>query len=287
VTARTNRLHTRSTGAVAAAVLAVLLLALTSACSNGGGTKVTTSPAAAVRAAATKAANAKTAHMEMTETISGPADLTLTMTGDFDRDAQRAHLTVKSANVDLEEIQDHNTAYIRLGSSKQWTRVELDPSITQKITDQLNPAQGQLALLEKLGVDVKEVGDLTTDGTKVTHYAGTIDWRKLLETVGAVGVAPSSAIDQLESQVDDGSGTADVYIDSSGLVRRSSLTLALTADGDTLHIEAENNLSRYNEPVDITVPDPADVVATKKAGTLQEFTQIVAGIASAGASIPS
>lgn len=287
VTTRTSILRARPGGAATAAVLTVLLLALTGACSSGGGTKVTTSPAAAVRAAATKAANAKTAHMEITETISGPVHLTITMSGDFDRDAQRGHLTVDNANIHLEEIQDHNTAYVRAGSSQKWTRVELDPSIAEKITEQLNPAQGQLALLEKLGVDVKEVGDLTTAGAKVTHYAGAIDWRKMLETVGATGVAPSGAIDQLESQVDEGSGTADVYIDTNGHVRLTTLTLSLTAQGQTVHIEAENHLSRYDEPVDITVPGPADVTATKKAGTLQEFTQIVAGVASAGVTTPS
>lgn len=286
MTTRTSRRSTRPTSAVTAALLAVLLLAATSACSSGGGTKVTTSPSAAVQAAATKAADAKTAHMEMTETISGPVDVTFNLTGDFDRSAQRSHLTMKGNNVLLEEIQDRNTAYVRSGSS-QWTRVDLDPAITEKIEKQLNPAQGQLALLEKLGVDVKEVGDLTTGGTKLTHYAGALDWRKLLETVGSLGAVPSGAVDQLESEVHEGSGSADAYIDSSGHVRRTTLTLSLTAQGQTVHIEADNNLSRYDEPVDIAVPGPADIATTKKAGTLQEFSQIVAGLGTGGLGTPS
>lgn len=282
---RTRRHRARHLSAVVAVTAAVLLAA---GCSGGSGTTtVVTDPAAAVKAAALKTSSANTVHIEMTEELSGVAHLTVTVSGDVDRVAKRESITTDLRSTKLQLIRDGDTFFARAGGTGKWTQINLDPSLVDKVASQFNPQEGQLELLQQLGVKLQNVGDVTTGGTRTAHYVGTLDWQKLLGAITSAGVLSSQDANLVQSNASGSSGTLDVYVDGEQRVQEETTHLSLEIKGQSIRVVTTARFTNYGSPVNITVPTPDQVASTHDVATFADFGQVIAQLELHGGGVPS
>ncbi|WP_243060630.1 LppX_LprAFG lipoprotein [Nocardioides sp. SR21] len=134
-------------------------------------------------------------------------------------------------------------------SASKWVEVPLDGKgspLGANLAEQLNPGAG-LALVEDAVTEVTLVGDEEVDGETLEHYTmqvRTDTARGLQEQLG--GISDDLDLD-LPSLV-----TFDVWLDDTGLMRRSEMAL-----GDVGSVTT--TMSGWGEPVDIEAP-PVDEV---------------------------
>jgi hypothetical protein len=114
----------------------------------------------------------------------------------------------------------------------------------------------QLNLLESASNDMRTIGREDVRGSTTTHYAGTIDFRRLVDQYrDKLSDRAIQLFDQAmrESQPTE---TVDVWIDDQGLIRRESATV--TAAGSTRLTTVVEFYDFGIHPA-IDVPDPREV----------------------------
>ncbi|MDQ3106727.1 MAG: hypothetical protein M3Q68_02855 [Actinomycetota bacterium] len=139
-------------------------------------------------------------------------------------------------------------------------------AVAPDATDAANPAATGSALLRFLAgangkvttVGSEEVRDVTT-----TRYRVDIDAAKLVEQgqkqQSALGfIAPSAAADDAKVKAQP----ADVWLDAAGRLRRLRLRLEVEAGGQTITLEATNELFDYDKAFTVELPAEGDVFAT-------------------------
>jgi hypothetical protein len=229
------------------AVLALVVLPLALAACSGTEARVarTLTPAASVRQAATKTADATSMHV--TVDASGGSGILagrVTGSGDFDIANQRGSFELQLSRLGtIDAVIDGTRAYVKapflsvfLPTGKPWLKLEGRRASGLNGLPQ-NPKQA-LARLKQF-VNVKEVGDETIDGVSTTHYHGTA--RR-------------------------GQGTFDVWIGKDdGYVRR----IQANGNGGSGVV----NFSDFGEPVSTTVP-PASQTATMGSGNFGRFFKL-------------
>jgi hypothetical protein len=267
-----RRAVSRSITALAALVAVVAL----AGCGSGGNVlEASSGAAAAVRPAATPAFLAESAQrtvaletgkVEVQVTAAGG---TASVTGQFDTSGPSASATLHTeglsegllGDVDAEVVFDDGVVYVKpdgllalLGAATDTPWLSFDVGDAGGFADALPggfeiPDVDPGALLDDLqaeGIQVTEVGREDVRGVATTHYA---------VTPSADGTSPFEG------------GTADVWIDDDGLVRRieGRFDGAATGQGEvTLRAE----LYDLGAPVSITVPSADQVTDLGSLGEL-------------------
>jgi hypothetical protein len=262
-----------------------LLLVLTSlsllvACAEG---PAPVSPRDAVLDAISAVYEAGTVHEEVKMSMSADGEsFTFSAEADVDNENQRMGMTMDLGMLGgtMEVVVDKGVFYMRSPTFQDvgtdWISVDptkLDPAKAAQLggfgAGTMDPSAfvGLFA-----GVfDVKAAGEQEIDGVTTKHYVGTIDLKKVLEgfsdVVGEEVDAVTReqlemALEQFEALGIDETLPFEIWIDAEGLPRRQRVTMDfgdLVPGAEDARMEMTVDLSGFGEPVDIEVPDPADV----------------------------
>lgn len=243
-------------------------------------------------AAATNEVQTLKVSMETTVSgLGGDRTTTATSSGEIDRANRRAHLEVdasdsvavfdtdaelpEGAGV-LELVVDGDTAYLRsplyasfADSDKAWvsaSREDLGADRPGAGTGQGDPAS-LLALLEGAGGTLTELGREEVRGVPTRHVSTVIDLQKALAQLP--DERHQGIVDELEGFGAEAASfvtvPAEAWVDDDGHVRRFRLTLDFAPAADDVpelgdaSVVVTAELYDFDVPVDIVVPDPADV----------------------------
>jgi hypothetical protein len=271
--------RTRALCLVTTAVLGLAALTSCSAASKATGTATGAAKGAVVSVAdALSLTSTQTAHynsmkMKMTEVV--PKTGTITSTGETSRSPFAARMTMSNpqltkslGSASIQVLMNSTTMYMNVGASgakqlggKHWMKMDFASlgATGKALSDEINKSNGQdptatVKLLTSSG-DVKKVGQETVDGVRATHYAGTVDVKKLAAQAGV-----STGLKALVAQAGQLGMTTekvDMWIDSRNLPVRVSETSS-TAQGP---IDITIDYSDYgNIPVTITAPPAGDTL---------------------------
>lgn len=211
-------------------------------------------------------------HVSLTAT-STSAERTVTMTGegDFRNKPTLGSMTMSIAGpqqLSVQSVLKDTTIYIssdlfrgQLPHGKIWMSMDM-AKVAKTIGVSMpsgwssqTPAD-TLAMLRATGSQVTKIGPDTVDGLATTHYTATVDPARAAKVGKALGMTVSYA-------------PVDVWVDAQGLVRR--LHLSYTASGSSTlpdsSMELTETLSRYGEPVNVTVPPSWQTYDATKAAT--------------------
>jgi hypothetical protein len=190
----------------------------------------------------------------------------------------------------LNVVAVNNTVYVRLPSvasqikpGAQWLKFDsasiqksLPKGVTPPSTTTTDPKQALKVLNGSIAVH--KVGSTTVRGSSTTHYVATVDVTKVVH-----GLVPAKdRASMLKSLKSAGIKTVsfDVYVDSSGLVRRVSGGFKNVKAGKgspPVSIVATVDLYSFGHPVKATVPP-----ASKTADGAKLLAQLAAGLGGSG-----
>ena len=217
----------------------------------------------------------KTAQATFTGTVESDGQtVTVNGTGDFDFTRSAVGLDV-SANaegqqVKTEELFIGGTLYVQTPGlaqaepGKTWISVDLSAltnstaaGSTGAIGSGGNPA-ANLQLLSQEGNTVTPLGSSTVDGVTVQGYAVTVN-PAVINSQLAQDNLPSW-MRQTLSNVNFGTTSFKVFIDSHGLLRRESITMQESSNAQSVSVGETIDLSDYGAPVNIQAPPPGQVL---------------------------
>jgi hypothetical protein len=263
-------------GPVTRRVLPVLLLvALLAGC----GTSLPVSPATVVRAAivATAAAGPSRVTVEGRTAVAGQ-EIPLQGNGVVDPRAQAADLTLQVPSLGAvrvvfaggrldAQLPPAASGLIGLvAGGKPWVSVDVDrlarssygaPLGALGVGTSQNPAR-QLAWLDAIRDDVREVGPEQVAGRDATHYAGVID---LDRVPGAQDPSTKPAVDLLKSQLRSSTLPVDLWVADGRLIKVAQ-TVTVPAQGTGAPTTTTTGLTFTDVGgAPEVVPPPADQVA--------------------------
>ncbi|MGO9344130.1 MAG: hypothetical protein ACLP6E_16710 [Acidimicrobiales bacterium] len=265
------------TAAAAVAVLAVGLAACSSTgqgsaghSSNAPGTTRST-PAEAVLLAAKRGISDRTARVSMTMSANGPmgsssGSMSLVASGngvvDFANQSAQIDMSMSilSEKINLTVVAVGGNAYEKLSGipgvsgmlepGKSWIELPVGTSLgsSAALDPMSNPADFLVALTRK-GVTVTPVGSSRVDGVEATEY--DVKYPENLASLGTgLGSLPSSVQQMLHGL------TMHVWVDSSGLLRRMSMSIPVPELG-TMTLTMD--MSDYGAPVNVSAPPSSEV----------------------------
>ena len=265
-------------GRLAGVVVAVAAAIVAGVAVSGRGTG---SP---VAAAATKSADASTAHIALSLAVQSPklaAGKELHVSGSGVVDGASADVTVRLGSllgavqapadapssvraIVLQQGSDdlaflHLTPMPALAGGKSWVEVDLSKLASAHGLDlgelvaggnAVMPAQ-MLDLLRKAGATVTDLGPATVGGTSTTRYRVLLD---LAEVAKAAGL-PSALVNELGTQATR-QVPVNVWIGTDGLVHRVRVAYTI----EQTHASFTATLRGYGANVSISAPPSADVL---------------------------
>lgn len=166
-------------------------------------------------------------------------------------------------------ITDGDTTYIKSamfsmfsGDSKPWVSVptnEMTSGANSELGNSQTDPNAFLNFLEKTGSEVTEVGKEKIRGVETTHLKTVLDIKDLMSQVDADQQAEMQ--EQLDALGSDAISEIpmEVWIDGDNMVRKMSMDMTVTAEGETVNMVMEIELYDFNKPVSITIPDPSQV----------------------------
>lgn len=121
-----------------------------------------------------------------------------------------------------------------------------------------------LDALEAVSGPLEVVGREDVRDVETTHYRTTLDPAGLKDALeGAAGDTGSSdllsGLTEAMAQVDLSEVPIDVWVDDEGLLRKYVIDLEIEQGGQSLSTSVTLELFDYGQPVEIDLPDPADV----------------------------
>jgi hypothetical protein len=118
-----------------------------------------------------------------------------------------------------------------------------------------------LGLLRAASGDVEVVGTEELRGSETTHYRATVDPAEYAKTASDHEQL-DALVDELVKQSGIGDVPVDVWLDTTGMVRKVTLAFAATPPGGTGTAESSVSfeLWDYGEPVTIEAPPASEVV---------------------------
>lgn len=243
---------------VRAALVAVSASLALVAC---GGHNAASPTKALVSLAADKTATAGSEHVRFSGyVVAGGQTVNLSGDGDFQQTPQagQATLRISGGPVDtsIDEVIKGWTVYVRsplfgtmLPEGAHWASLDLKKLGSKYGVDlgqlsQVSPSD-TLTALKKAG-SVHDLGRARIDGVSTTHYEAVIALDKLPGGSSLAKLAHLSAV------------PIDVWIDGQGLMRRLVLSESVDVNGQSAATRITMDLSRFGEPVHVTVPSAGD-----------------------------
>ncbi len=144
----------------------------------------------------------------------------------------------------------------------EWVNVPLaDQNSSSLGAGNVDPLD-QLKLLEQKGATVAPLGTSSVGGTTVSGYAVTLSEAEVQQgeqrEIQAMGLSPSEAQQALDAAQAIGPPKLNVYFDSSGLLRRE--TVSVGGGSSSLSSTAQLTFSNFGTPVTIQPPASTDVI---------------------------
>jgi hypothetical protein len=260
--------------------LVLISLSVLGACAEG---PAPVSPRDAVLNAMTAVYEAGTVHEELEMSMSGAGEsFSFTAEADVDNERQRIDMTMDLGMLGgtMQMVMDGGVVYMRSPTFQEvgteW--ISMDPSkMDPEAAAQFGGlGAGTMDPSAFVGLfagvfDVRASGEQEIDGVATTHYVGTIDLKKVLESfsdvVGEDADAATReqlemALEQFESLGIDERIPFEIWIDAEGLPRRQRISMDfgdLVPGSEDVRMEMTVDLSDFGEPVDIEVPKPSEV----------------------------
>jgi hypothetical protein len=207
--------------------------------------------------------DAQTFAYEMHSTTSAAGtSFTMQLTGVADAATKRGRATMDLGGRKVTMVTDGDTAYVQVpaeargfSQGKGWMRIST-AGLTSGGSTGVASGTDPLATLRSLaapGARIEELGSEDVRGTATTHFRTHLDLTKNLPAATAQ-MAPPSMLESLKNV------PVDVWLDDDNRPRRYTTDLDLSVPGagtakSTFTLESFD----YGKPVDIELPDPADV----------------------------
>ena len=195
-----------------------------------------------VRVAYKTTASAKTAKVDLVETVSGlqGQDVRITGSGVTDFADKTSRFTMNLPQMgDFEVRQVGGKIYekfpevlrAQMPGKKTWVVIDLDKLYSEQYGTSFSGMQGaasdptsQLQYLRGVSDSVKKVGEEKVRGVPTTHYKATLDLKKSIKEQGG---NLKQAYKKLESQLGTSKLPTDVWLDGKGRVRRYEMEMPL------------------------------------------------------------
>jgi hypothetical protein len=250
-------------------LLALLALTLLGGC---GGAADTSLFATAVRN--TEAAGGAETVFSMRMEAPGMSEpLEMSGNGVEDASRRRGHFTFESPMTgSMEVVSDDMTVYMRsdlfaaaLGG-KDWMKLDLRRAMSSFGLDLGSSGQfgqsaaEQLRMLRAVSGDVSEEGHDQVAGTDTTHYSATVDLRRYPDVMPEEQRdAARKGVERLIEMTGQSEIPMDVWIDGDQRVRRMTWNQSIRQGSTEMKMEVSAEYVRFGVPVDVQVPDEADV----------------------------
>jgi hypothetical protein len=250
-------------------LLALLALTLLGGC---GGAADTSLFATAVRN--TEAAGGAEIVFSMRMEAPGMSEpLEMSGNGVEDASRRRGHFTFESPMTgSMEVVSDDMTVYMRsdlfaaaLGG-KDWMKLDLRRAMSSFGLDLGSSGQfgqsaaEQLRMLRAVSGDVSEEGHDQVAGTDTTHYSATVDLRRYPDVMPEEQRdAARKGVERLIEMTGQSEIPMDVWIDGDQRVRRMTWNQSIRQGSTEMKMEVSAEYVRFGVPVDVQVPDEADV----------------------------
>jgi LppX_LprAFG lipoprotein len=248
------------------------------------------SPRAAVAEAATKTADAGSARVSFTGTVSGVPGGPFTVSGEGEYSEAQARMTFDMSDLgaasgaafggEMEMVMDGSLMYMKLPSQvasglpggKEWIRLDLAAAGEELGLDfeelmqvqRTDPTQ-TLKYLLGASEDFERVGSEEVRGVETTHYRGTVDLRKALEQI------PADSRDELErvlELVGDPKMPFEVWIDDDGLARQMKYEqpMPVGQGGEDATMALTMEMYDFGADVDVEPPPDDEVIDLQELG---------------------
>lgn len=234
-------MNVRRITALLAGLAAVVSIGTACSSSSPGSATQVSALVRLLLAAPEKTESAKTVRMQMTtkitgaQTATGPSDVTVSGSGEFDFTSRRGTLDFTVPNPDggtlmIESILDGTTVYekfppemgVPLPAGKTWVRIDVAKAAEQQGIDAnalSQPSSGDpTAAVNFLrgASNAQRVGEERLRGEAVEHYRATIDLDKAAQQAPELRAAYDTASAMLGTH----SFPVDAWIDAEGRVRK-------------------------------------------------------------------
>jgi hypothetical protein len=200
----------------------------------------------------------------------------LEMSGNGVEDAskRRGHFTFESPMTgSMEMVSDDMTMYMRsdlfagaLGG-KDWMKIDMRRAMSSFGLDlgasgQFGQsASEQLRMLRAVSGEVSEEGHDQVAGTDTTHYSATVDLRRYPDVMPEEQRdAARKGVERLIEMTGQSEIPMDVWIDGDQRVRRMTWNQSIRQGSTEMKMEITAEYVRFGVPVDVQVPDEADVL---------------------------
>jgi hypothetical protein len=245
---------------VAGSALVLTPVALTG-CGGGGARSVET-----VTRAAAKTASQPSEHMTIYATITTDGRVsTVKGSGDFRNRPLRGRIDVDvgavgAGDITIDEIVSGSVAYLasdgffgEVPPGIEWMAVDYGKGRAASVVDTASvtsqtPTES-LDLLRAAGA-AKKIGKEDVDGVDTTHYAATIDPKRIRAEVARASHPRY--------------GTVDVWIDGEGLVRQEMIVLSETVGRSHVSASMKLGFDDFGEHVSVAAPAARDTSAASQ-----------------------
>jgi hypothetical protein len=173
----------------------------------------------------------------------------------------------------VEELIKSTTIYVgspvfasHLPGGARWMKVDLSKigggagiDIQSLTSGESNPAQF-LEYLRAHGGSVTEVGSESLGGVHTTRYHGTIDLKKVAQTLpSSERAAAQASVEQLSSETGLSGIPFDVWVDDQHRVRRIEMNISVNVAGQSAGMQLTIDLSGYGSTPTVTAPADSEV----------------------------
>jgi hypothetical protein len=205
---------------------------------------------AGLLAAVNQTTAAKTARVELDETLTGPESVTTSGGGLVNFTESSAQLSIQAdsraggESIELRVV--NGRAYVRSSSNGSgWTSIATDGAAS--VTRGANDPTQYLRWLRGVSNDVRVVGPERVRNVATTKYEGTVDLSRIVGSKLSAEVAKLFSSDWSKLPV-------QVWVDNEGNVRKVALVMKLKAEGTTVAINVTVEFYDFGVPANIEAP---------------------------------
>jgi hypothetical protein len=238
-----------------------------------------------VASAAAKTVDSGSSRVEFSVAMKvGTESVDMTGSGAFDYSTSRGEATYRMqlpmfGEVGMDMRIVGTKVFIRLPEAlsggltggKEWVGMDVGKSLEQAglggldFTQQQDPAQ-TLQYLRTASTGVREAGTATVRGAETTRYTGRLDFRKALEAgIEKLELTPAErqrarqGMQWMLDQLGPGGVPFEVYVDDHGLLRRMTMDMSMTIEGEPMTMAMRMDYFDFGLDVDVQAPPASDV----------------------------